>query len=183
MITPDEREFALKLLDETKDRVLGVMQGLSADQMLYRPDPACWSVAENVEHLIVTERRLVTGIEKLLQGQPDLATRCSLTDADVLRRVGTVETPAQAPVVVVPTMRWPAESLPDEFATARARTLDFVRATTADLRHYFIRHFVFGDLDCYQFLLLLGAHARRHSAQAERVKASSGFPLQQTAAQ
>ena len=181
MIAPGEREFVLNLLDETQARVLKLMQGLSLDQLLYRPEPGCWSVAENVEHLAVTEQRLVTGIEKLLQGPPDLATQCSLSDAEVLRKVGTVVNRIQAPAVVVPTSRWSLESLPQEFASVRARTREFAGTTKADLRRYFIRHFVFGDLDGYQWLLLIGAHAQRHSAQAEAVKASPGFPVQQAA--
>ncbi len=176
MITSGEREFVVHLLDETQGRVLRVLQGLSTDQLLYRPQPDCWSMAENVEHLVVVERRLVAAIEKLLQGPPDLEKQCSLTDQEVLRRVGTVEERIQAPAYVLPTLRWPAESLSREFESARQRTRDFATATTADLRHYFINHFVFGDLDGYQWLLLIGAHAHRHSAQAEQVKASPGFP-------
>jgi DinB superfamily len=176
MMTAGERQFVLELLDETQGRVLRLLEGLSAEQLLYRPESDCWSVAENVEHVVVTERRLVTGIEKLLQGPPDPATQCSLTDDEVLRRVGTVVKPIQAPEFVVPTLRWPAETLSREFAATRTRTRDFASATTADLRRYFIQHFVFGHLDGYQWLLLIGAHAQRHSAQAEKVKASPGFP-------
>jgi hypothetical protein len=93
----------------------------------------------------------------------------------VLRQVGNVVNPVQAPPHALPTLRWPAESLSREFETARQRTRDFAAATSADLRHYFMRHFIFGDLDGYQWLLLIGAHSRRHSAQAEAVKASTGF--------
>jgi uncharacterized damage-inducible protein DinB len=176
MITPAEREFVLRLLDETQGRVLSLLRMLSADQLLYRPRAECWSVAENVEHLIVTERRLVGAIEKLLQEPPDLEKQCSLTDSEVLRQVGSVVNPVQAPVHALPTLRWPAESLSREFETTRQRTRNFAVATTADLRRYFIRHFLFGDLDGYQWLLLIGAHAQRHGAQAEGVKASPGFP-------
>jgi hypothetical protein len=179
MITPEERELALKLLDETQDRVLKLTQGLSIDQMLYRPEPGRWSVAENVEHLVITERRLMTAIEKLLQGPPDLTTQCSFIDDELLRKVGTVTQRAQAPPFAVPTLQWPAESLPQEFAATRARTRDFARTTKADLRRYFIQHFVLGHLDGYQWLLFICGHARRHSVQAEAVKSSPGFPVKQ----
>src|SRR5262245_35731415 len=116
MITPGEREFALKVLDETQSRVLQLMQGLSQDQLLYRPEPGCWSVAENVEHLVITERRLMTAIEKLLQGAPNPSTQCSIEDHELFRKVGTPVQRVQAPAFAVPTLRWPAESLPQEFA-------------------------------------------------------------------
>jgi hypothetical protein len=157
------------------------MHGLSPDQLVYRPNPGCWSVAENVEHLVITERRLMTRIEQLLQGPPDLTTRSSIADHELLGRVGTVTQRVQAPPFAVPTLQWPVESLPLEFAAARAHTRDFACTSTADLRRYFVRHFVFGDLDGYQWLLFISGHARRHSAQAEAVKASPGFPVQQAA--
>lgn len=181
MITPGEREFALNLLDETQARVLRLMQGLSPEQLLYRPEPRCWSVAENVEHLVITERRLITAIEKLLLGPPDPAAQCSMADHELLGRIRTPVHPVQAPAFALPTLQWPAESLSTEFATTRARTREFTAATTGDLRRYFLRHFVFGHLDGYQWLLLVGGHAHRHSVQAEAVKASPGFPVHQAA--
>jgi len=176
MITPAEREFVLGLLDESERHVLAMLKGLSPDQLLYRTQAGCWSVAENVEHLVVVERRLVGAIEKLLQGSPDLEKQCSLTDEDLVRRVSTVVTPARAPEHALPTLRWPAESLTHEFESARSRTREFATTTSADLRRYFLRHFLFGELDGYQWLLLVGAHSKRHCAQAERVKASQEFP-------
>lgn len=181
MITPGEREFALNLLDETQARVLRLMQGLSPEQLLHRPEPACWSVAENVEHLVITERRLMTSIDTLLQGQPDPTTRHSIADHELLRRVMTPVQRVQAPAFALPTLQWPAETLPTQFAATRARTREFAGATTADLRCYFRRHFVFGDLDCYQWLLFISGHAQRHSIQAEAVKASPEFPVQPVA--
>lgn len=176
MITPAEREFVLQLLDATQARVLKLLDGLSAEQLLYRPQPDCWSVAENVEHLIVTERRVVGAVEKLLLGPADIQTRCSLTDEQVLKKVGTAINKVQAPQYALPTLRWPPETLGPEFATTRASTRDFASATTADLRRYFMRHFLFGDLDGYQWLLLIGAHSQRHSTQAQAVRDSPSFP-------
>jgi uncharacterized damage-inducible protein DinB len=181
MIAPGEREFVLNLLDETQCGVLKLFEGLSQEQLLYRPESGCWSVAENVEHLVITERRLITAIEKLLQGAPDLTSQCSMSDDELLRRVGTVTQRAQAPPFAVPTLQRPTDSLPQEFAAARTRTRDFASTTTADLRRYFIQHFALGHLDGYQWLLFICAHRQRHTAQAEAVKASHGFPVQQAA--
>lgn len=179
MITPAEREFALQVLDQSGTRVLSLLQRLSLEQLLYRPQPDGWSVAENVEHLIVTERRLVRVLEKLVLGPADFRTRCSMTDEEVLRKIGTAANKVQAPSQALPTLRWPAETLSHEFATARRATGDFASATTADLRRYFIRHFLFGEIDGYQWLLFIGAHTERHSAQAERVKTAPRFPIHQ----
>jgi uncharacterized damage-inducible protein DinB len=177
MISPAEREFVLQLLDQSGARLLDLIQELSPEQLSYRPGPGHWSVADNVEHLLVSEKRLLPAIEKLLQEPPDLEKQSALSDAEVLRRVGTVVERVQAPPHALPTSRWPAQEISREFEVVRANTRGFAAATKGDLRHHYIRHFLFGELDCYQWLLLLGAHSNRHRAQAEAVKTSAGFPV------
>jgi uncharacterized damage-inducible protein DinB len=175
-MTPTEREFAISQLDQTRERLLQTLQGLSPDQLLYRPQPSCWSVAENVEHLIVVEKRLVGAIEKLLQQPPDFLKRPSMSDQEVIQIIGTVAEPVQAPEQTLPTLRWPADDLSSEFEATRQRTRDFAGATMGDLRHHFITHLLFGDLDSYQWILLIGAHCNRHTVQSQRVKACPSFP-------
>ena len=176
MITPDERQFAIQQLDQTRELLQRVLRGLSRDQLLYRPGQGCWSIAENVEHLVVVEKRLVSALERLLQEPPDLSKRCAMDDGEVIRQVGTVVKRVQSPAHSLPTLRWPAEELLQEFERARQHTREFTSAVQGDLRHHFISHFLFGNLDCYQWLLLIGAHSNRHSAQSEAVKVSPNFP-------
>lgn len=176
MITPAEREFALKLLDDTRDGMLQMLDGLSPEQLLYRPEPGRWSVAENLEHVIVVEKRLVPAIEKLLLDPPDLTTQAVMDDQEVLRRIGTVANPVQAPERSLPASRWPAEELSKEFEATRQSSRNFVLSTNGDLRHHFLRHPLFGDFDAYQWMLLLGAHANRHTNQIKNVIACASFP-------
>ena len=82
----------------------------------------------------------------------------------------------QAPEPVLPTGRWPDEQLLQEFEAARLQTRDFAAITTADLRRHFFKHPVIGELDLYQWLLLIAAHCDRHRAQSEEVMASTAFP-------
>lgn len=150
--------------------MLRVLEGLSPEQLLYRAEPGRWSIAENVEHIVVVEKRLVGAIEKLLPEPADSSKQCSMTDAEVVWRITTVANPVQAPERALPTLRWPAPSLVQEFEAARQQTRDFVSATAGDLRRHFINHFLFGDLDCYQWFLLIGAHCNRHCTQSEAVR-------------
>jgi uncharacterized damage-inducible protein DinB len=176
MMTPAERETLLMRFAETRERVLRNLRGLSPEQMLYRPEPSQWSVAEIVEHLVVVENHLVGEIEKLVQRQPDFSKQSAMADADVFTQAGTTVRRIEAPAGAVPTFRWPPEELLREFETTRQRTCDFAAATDADLRRHFMPHVSLGQLDGYQWLLLVAAHCQRHCAQSERVKASPGFP-------
>jgi hypothetical protein len=177
MITSAEREFAIKQLDQTRERLLASIQGLSRDQLLYTPEAGRWSVADNVEHLIVVEERLVGAIERVLQKPVELSKQHAIEDSELIRQAATVVEPLQGPAQSLPSSRWPAEELAERFETARRRTRAFTEAANEDLRHYFFAHPLFGDLDCYQWLLLIGAHCSRHTTQAEAVKASPSFPL------
>jgi hypothetical protein len=82
----------------------------------------------------------------------------------------------QAPDILVPTGRWPDDQLLNEFEAARRRPRDFASTTQADLRQHFFKHPIFGDLDLYQWLLLISAHCDRHCAQSEEVLATPGCP-------
>jgi len=88
----------------------------------------------------------------------------------------------QAPEYLVPQGQWPDEQLWKEFEAARLRTGEFARSTEADLRKHFYAHPVLGELDLYQWLLLISAHCDRHRAQSEEVMASAGFPRSSAAA-
>jgi hypothetical protein len=176
MVTPAEREYLLTQLAETRERVLRTLQGLSREQLVYCPEAGRWSVADNIEHLLVAEKRVVGGIEKLLQQPPDHSKRPAISDEEVVAQVGTVVERVQALPQSMPASRWPPEELLQEFQKTRQRTYDFAATVDGDLRQRFMPHFLFGDLDCYQWLVLLAMHCQRHCAQSEHVKASPGFP-------
>ena len=61
----------------------------------------------------------------------------------------------------------------EEFEKVRGRTLTFTEGTSGDLHDHFFPHPVFQELDCYQWLILLGLHADRHISQMEEIKAAA----------
>ncbi|HXX20755.1 MAG TPA: DinB family protein [Candidatus Acidoferrum sp.] len=184
MMTTAERETVLKNLVESRERLLRTAQGLSREQLHYRPAPGRWTVAENIEHLTFVEGRVLALIQKSLSEGPAPNKRSAFEGkdtamvADVAGRV----TRFQAPEYIQPNGRWPDDQLLKEFEAARQQTREFASSTGADLRAHFYTHPVFGDLDLYQWLLLIGAHCDRHRTQSEEVMASAGFPRSSAAA-
>ena len=76
-----------------------------------------------------------------------------------------------------PTGQWSdAEELLAEFRNTRRRTTDFAATTRSDLRAYIHPHMALGELDCYQWLLVLSLHGSRHAQQIEEIKTAAGFP-------
>jgi uncharacterized damage-inducible protein DinB len=177
-MTSAERESLLKSLAESRERLLRVAQGLSREQLHHRAAPGRRTVAECVEHIATVEGRVLGFIQKTLETAPDSSKHSAFDgndDAMVADVAGRV-TRLQAPEVLAPTGRWPDEQLWNEFEGARRRALDFAAGTGADLRRHFFKHPVFGELDLYQWLLLIAAHCDRHRAQSEEVMASPEFP-------
>jgi uncharacterized damage-inducible protein DinB len=177
-MTSAERELLLKNLAESRERLLQMAKNLSREELHYRPAPGRWTVAECVEHIVTVEKRLLGAIQKTLETAPDSSKRSAMEGKDDALIAGLVArvTRFQAPEAVLPTGRWPDEQLLQEFEAARLQTRDFAAITTADLRRHFFKHPVIGELDLYQWLLLIAGHCDRHRVQSEEVMASPGFP-------
>ena len=62
------------------------------------------------------------------------------------------------------------------FLARREQALSFVRECTSDLRNLFAMHPLLGQIDCYQYFLLLALHPARHAVQIEEIKSDPGFP-------
>jgi Uncharacterized protein conserved in bacteria len=142
-MTPADREFALKGLDDSRKRLLATLRGLSREQLEYRPAPDRWSVAENLEHIIVTEKFVLGRLEGPAQQAPDSPQHSSWQGRDELfvRMLAEQrEHRFQAPERLRPTGRWSTEALVAEFEAARGLSREFAASTQADLRSRFVRH-------------------------------------------
>ena len=70
-MTSTDRAFVLKGLDISRERLIRAVQRLSREQLEYRPAADRWSVAENLEHVIVSEQYVLGRVEGLIQEAPD----------------------------------------------------------------------------------------------------------------
>lgn len=179
-MTPAERERALAHLQETREGYRDLTQSLSRNQLCYKPAPDQWSVAQALEHIIIVEGRVLDRIGVALQ-QPPTGSKSAMEDGHLVQVVAGRTGKLKAPEPVVPTGRWPEDRLFEEFDLVRDRSIDFARTTNVDLRQHGFRHPFFGELDCYQWLLLIPAHCQRHLRQAADVMADSNFPRAATA--
>jgi DinB superfamily len=53
-MTSAERETLLKNLEESRERLLAVAKNLSCEQLHYRSAPDRWTVAECMEHIVIS---------------------------------------------------------------------------------------------------------------------------------
>lgn len=177
-LTQKERDYAVKYLEETRDKFLASVEGLSEAQWKYKPAPDRWSVAEVAEHIALSEGiilQLVTDrVMKTPAARPPVG---SATDESVVKGITDRSGKFQAPEMLKPTGKWATrEELTKDFLAGRGKTVAYVKETQDDLRAHSAPHPVLKTIDAYQWLLLLAAHSARHTAQIEEVKADPNFP-------
>jgi hypothetical protein len=181
-ITRGDRDFALGNLHATRKLFLDSVAGLTDAQWNYKPSPDKWSIAECAEHIAVSEEMLGGMVKKSVDAPatpekriPAAETRTK--DEHLIAAVVDRSKKVQAPEVLRPTHRFssPAEAV-EHFRVSRDANIDFVDKTEAELRARFSPHPLLGQLDLYQWLLLISAHSERHTLQILEVKADPGFP-------
>jgi len=171
-----ERQLVLDQLTASQARLLELVDGLTAEQWTFRPAEGRWSAAECLEHVIRVENRILGLIAKKLT-EDATAARARVDDSVIAKAVPDRTNRREAPEPVRPTGQWAdTNELLAEFGKTRQRTTEFAAATQGDLRGHFIPHMALGELDCYQWLLVLSLHGSRHAQQIEEIKVAAGFP-------
>jgi len=172
-----ERETAIELLKDSRQRVLAAVSGLSGEQLTFRLAEDQWSVSDCLEHINVVEASVYAAIQKTLSRPPRPEKRAEAAGKleIVQRALADRGRKLAGPPEMMPRReRIEFSELVMEFERIRAATLAFTAETSSDLHDYFFPHLFFGTMDCYQWLMLLGWHADRHIAQMEEVKAAHG---------
>ena len=173
------RQFVLDQLAASETRFIALLDGLNEAQWHFRESPERWSIAENLEHLIAFEAFIRGAVQRTLEAsaEPDKKSAAHSKEQLILGLATSRDTKFSAREIVRPTGRWTtAPAMIEEFRNTRAQTIDFAAQSQAPLRDHFFPHIAFGDLDCYQWLLVLGQHTLRHAAQIEQIKADPSYP-------
>ncbi|HXM44020.1 MAG TPA: DinB family protein [Bryobacteraceae bacterium] len=176
-LTQAERDRAIAELTSSRQQFLDSVAGLSVAQWNFKPDANTWSVAECAEHIAVSEDVIFGSVTKIAQGPAAPDKKSAVTDDFILTAVVDRSHKFQAPEVLRPTHRFATpQEIVDHFKQSREATIAYVRDTQDDLRGHFFDHPVLKTMDGYQWILLLSAHSRRHTAQLNEVKANPNFP-------
>ena len=174
-----ERELVVDRLAHSRERLVLTVAGLSEEQRHFRPAQDRWSIADCIEHIALVENNVLLSIQRALQSKGEQSKRAEVLGKEqiILERVPARERRVKGPAEVMPQGRWPQfDELLRQFEATRERSVRFSAVTQADLREHFFPHPFLGLLDCYQWLLFLGAHCERHVRQMEEVKSDPGYP-------
>ncbi|MCC7157267.1 MAG: DinB family protein [Bryobacterales bacterium] len=178
-MTAAERQEAVRLLEESLQRLASVTSSLSEEQARWKASPESWSVLDTVEHVTLVETAMVAGIRDALTmpASPETLEKTKGRDERLWRAVSRRAVKVQSPELYAPARRFARlrEAL-TRCAEARRESIEFVTTTPHDLRAHAFPHFILGQMDAYQWVVFLAAHMERHIAQIEEILLAAPFP-------
>ena len=143
-----------------------------------RAHPNRWSVAEMLEHLVIVENgsgRMVSKLTKqaIEEGSvPETATSSVLGSLDT--QFGS-DVKIVAPSYLSPDKKIPVADSIAELRIARERLLGAIqKANGLDLTRVKGPHPVFGPIDGYQWMVMIGQHEERHLQQMKDTVSALG---------
>jgi hypothetical protein len=168
-----DRQRLLAHLEMTENWLVSELNGLSAAQMTFRMTPDSWSIAEVTEHLAIAEPQYWQQVQDSMK-QPATTEKLEATDAGILwygidrtnrQKTGEARVPHG-------TYKTAADALA-AFRKLRSAMRDYAQSTSDDLRS---RKLLEGNMDVYQWFLMISAHSQRHILQIREVKAHANYP-------
>jgi hypothetical protein len=175
MITDQERTDLLDCLHETSAALIHAVETFPVNRFGEPPAEGRWSAAQTLEHIVFVEGRALGRVKMALAEPPSPDRRSAMEgkDAELFAGVRIRANRVDAPAILQPAGGKSREELLEAFRAARASTIQYASEVQSDLRCHFAPHPVFGgDLDCFQWLMIIPSHGERHRLQIEEIRAS-----------
>lgn len=174
-LTTGEITTASRHLSVTRGFLLESAAGLSPAQWDFKPASDAWSVAENMEHIVLVERSIQGIIEGMNEasGPLPVGDRREM-DEFILNQIPKRSRKGKAPEQAHPTGRWSGSEALQQFVQCREQSTRLLLSRR--LRAHAFPHPLFGPWDGYQWLLAAASHGARHTEQIREVRADQNFP-------
>ena len=158
-------------LAHAQSRFFRAADAIPAEQWSRKPRKDAWSAAELVAHLIMVERAVVGGADRIIQKTPreiPLRKRFHLplwlVESRLIRR--------KSPLPLDHGLLGDKEEMLAGLRGARERTLSFLEETQQrDLSVYRWAHVFLGMLNVYEWFEMIASHELRHSKQIKEIAA------------
>ena len=178
-LTEEERALAVKHLTETRDHMLQVLEGLSEEQLNFKPTEESWSIAECVEHLAIAENAFEGFLKKTLaEGNiPSLKDSLVFKDEQLMGALTDRSKKFKTAEPFEPSGKFGSHAETVEaFVAKRNEHIEYIKTTEDDLRNHFNQDLPFGTVDGFQVIIFAAGHAERHILQMEEIMAHADFP-------
>ena len=172
-MTAGERQRLVAHLEMTETWLESELAGLSEAQLAWRPFADAWSVKDVVEHLGIAEPQYWKQLQDSLKA-PATGYKPEATDAAILWYGIDRTNRTKTGEARVPDGRFKnAAEAHASFRKLRAAMLEEAKTSAEDYRG---RKLVDGNMDVYQWFLMISTHSQRHILQIREVKGTEGYP-------
>jgi len=167
-------------IEQTRRAVYDRVEGLSAEQAAFRSAQDGWSPSELLEHMCISEERVVGAIGRSLsaaeaEGRPIPPGGIPPVSLDRIEEQARAK--FKSPERTQPTGTLSVPELMERMRVSRdILTAIRPRLEVIDVSTVSFPHPVFGPLNLYEWVLFIGMHENRHLAQIESVMSSPDFP-------
>jgi hypothetical protein len=174
-LTTEQITRASRHLSVTRGFLIESVSALSAAQWDFKPADDSWSIAENMEHIVLIESGIHAIIESMSHA-PEAAPAGNRSEMDdfIVNQIPKRSRKGESLAKAYPTHRWSGPEALHLFMERRDQSLRLL--VTRRLRDHVVAHPLFGPWDGYQWLLAAASHGARHTAQICEVKGHERFP-------
>jgi hypothetical protein len=172
-LSDGDRQRLLAHLEMTENWLVGEVEGLTPEQFRFHMTPESWSVLEVVEHLAIAEPQYWQRVQDSMK-QPPTDKKPEATDAAILWYGIDRTNRTKTGEARVPTGKFKdAREALAAVRALRATMRGYATATKEDLRS---RRLLEGNMDVYQWFLMISTHSQRHILQIREIKTHATFP-------
>lgn len=168
-LTNAEKEFAIKYLEATHNQIVETVSNLTEEQWSTQPENGGWSVANALEHILVTEATFFGMAQQTVaSGEEYPSLDLSGMDGIYIGILANRGTKVKTAAPFEPTRKWDSrKAMLDELEASRKKLIDYINMDQ-NLRGYKAA-LPFGEVDIYQLFLIMSAHSQRHLFQMQEV--------------
>jgi hypothetical protein len=178
-MTAEERAHVVRLLRDSEQEYLSLLEDVNHVQWSWKPAPERWSVGLTAEHVLHSDVIMFRKLQLAIQSPPDpdwetrTAGKTEMIERSMLDRIQK----AMAPEPTRP-QGLSRQEVGRSFKDLRSQIIRFAEETQLPLQEHTAEHPfpALRTLNAYQWLLLVAHHHKRHNRQIAEVKAAPDYP-------
>ena len=189
-LTDEEFAELIKAHDDSLNKLLGLISGLSDEQWTFKQNAKRWSVGECAEHIVRSERALFQNAVAAMNNPPDpdwyerTKGKAAFIRKVIPNRNANGVGGAKAPIEIQPTEKWGRAKAIEEFYKIHGEVRAYIETMPREIKNHTVRHPfpIFNWLNAHDWLLYLPLHTERHCKQIIEVQADPRYPKKAAAA-
>lgn len=171
-VSEADKSFTIGYLKSTHTDIVNLVSDMDESTFNYKPESGGWSVANNLEHILITEAAFMGMVQgTVAQNEASPEADNSMRDGNIIGDFANRGTKVKTFAQFEPSGKWTTkDEMLAELKSSREKIISYIKSTDHTLRHYSTTLPVY-DVDLQQVFLIVAAHSQRHMFQMREVLA------------